>query len=72
MNEKPKNPWVHFQGEYVKKFYDIKTIDGTEHKYCWPNAGVFHCKNGMTISGSAVGMVKICDDQWGEDLQKQK
>lgn len=65
MSDKKENPWQHYQGQYIKKFYDVITIDGKQYNKCWPNAGNFHCHSlGQQIPGSAVGQVRITKEQW--------
>jgi hypothetical protein len=39
--ESNEEPWLPFLGQYWKRFYDVRTHDGTEHLYCWPNGGDF-------------------------------
>ena len=39
-----------WNGEYEKKFYDVKTASGKIYKHCWPNAGKMNATDGTETS----------------------
>lgn len=41
-----KEDFVPFDGDYVKKFYDVLLNDGNIVIHCWPNAGKFAATDG--------------------------
>lgn len=46
--------WQPYNGDYEKRFYDIKTFSGEVFEYCWPNAGKFHSRSGHSIDEKDV------------------
>lgn len=51
--------WKEFDGDYDKKFYDVKTSDGKIIKECWPNAGNMHSTDGSGRSWTEKDNITI-------------
>lgn len=55
IDHKIADEWKLFEGEYEKEWYDIKTMDGTIHKHCWPNAGFMNAVHSKDSPKFGVG-----------------
>jgi hypothetical protein len=51
--------WVPFDGNYIKKFYDIRLKDGRVWRRCWPNAGKFNHPDGSKVKVEYVTHVRL-------------
>lgn len=54
--------WIKYSGNYEKQEYDVKLVDGSVIKNCWPNAGMFcplvhYEKNNLTNYIDHIGMI---------------
>lgn len=61
-----KHPWVKFDGNYEKEYYDVKLITGEIVESCYPNAGTFHVleennnyAQGAIIEGVVVAEIRL-------------
>jgi len=64
--DKNDNPWIKFDGNYEKEYYDVKLLTGDIVENCYPNAGDFHVlkennnfAKGCVIEGGTVGEIRL-------------
>lgn len=62
--------WLPYNGNYVKKVYDIKLKDGSVIEGCWPNAGSFMKLNSSKqYAGDKVEFVRASKKNYEEGLK---